>query len=228
MLASGFFGTLGGFPPTYRGDSLMIDDALGGYEAAMAVAVKNARPLAGAEVDDGDAHWYAVLCEAGGDALTARHLVRRGFGIFQPYARNGRHLPQCDGTHRRIDTRELAFPGYIFVRAWNIDKMIKRLLACPGVAGVLSFAGTERPAPISDEFISLLLYELDWLEHGTGHVAVAGRRNRKRRPRPSHKISNRNTRRASELLNKWAGEVGRLDSQGRIGRLLETILPSRS
>src|SRR5947208_1557502 len=66
------------------------------------------------------------------------------------------------------------------------------------------------------------------VDDGAGHVAVTGRRNRKRRPRTSHKISNRATRRTAELLDKWKNEVGRLDSRGRIGRLLEAVLPSRS
>jgi transcriptional antiterminator RfaH len=177
----------------------------------------------GAEVDESTADWYLVECAPDCDAKAMRWLVRRHFGIFQPIMRVRRERyagKHGDGTHRMVSVREPAFPGYLFVMVWNIDKTYDHLRTCPGVEGVLLQAG--KPWPIPDDFISRL-YALDWLDDGSTageHVAVSGQRNR-RKPRKSNKIK-RSCQLTEGLIN-----AGDLAAPERISQLMAS-LPSIS
>lgn len=184
----------------------------------------------GAEVGECPAYWYLVECAPDCDAKAMRWLVRRHFGIFQPIMRVRRERyagKRRDGSHRMVSEREPAFPGYLFVMVWNIEKTYDHLRTCPGVEGVLLQAG--KPWPIPDDFIGRL-YALDWLEDGGTageRVAVTGRRNRYRRPRKSHKITSKQDRRSAQLLTKGLINAGGLVASERISQLMAS-LPLRS
>lgn len=186
----------------------------------------------GAEVNESPAYWYLVECVPDCDAKAMRSLVRRHFGVFQPImrVRRARYAgPRGDGSHRMVSVREPAFPGYLFVMVWNIEKTYDHLRTCPGVEGVLLQAG--QPWPIPDDFISRL-YALDWLEDGSTagkHVAVTGRRNLKRRPRKSNRIrsAKAQAQRLGYLLTKGLINGGNLAPSERISELMAS-LPSSS
>jgi hypothetical protein len=193
-------------------------------QAATAEAM-NSLPVV-AEVNDQPSWWYLVICDDGCDARAMRWLTRRGFGMFQPMMRgkDGRLVP--------------AYPGYLFARVWNMEKLYERLVNTPGVASVLMQFGA--PARVPDSFVTRLM-QLHWLEEGSSagkHVAVKSKRNRPgQRERRASRGAARQAMRAKALrkeqrrLMMRLAEAGQLAAADRIGAMLAALkeaLPSGS
>lgn len=102
-----------------------------------------------AEVDEGPANWYLVQTYPGDDLRAMRWLSRRRFGTFRP-------MQPRDG-----GGGEAAFPGWLFVFVWDMDKMAARIRATPGVMGILCDPVTLRPAPIRDRWVQQVR-EFSW------------------------------------------------------------------
>lgn len=76
--------------------------------------------------------WLIVRAEGGREQTVAAHLAGRRFGIY---------LPQFPETlivrGRKIDRLRNLFPGYVFVFVWGVQQHIRRILAVPGVIGMV-------------------------------------------------------------------------------------------
>lgn len=96
------------------------------------------KPAAIDDAPSGD--WFMVQTFPGDDLRAMRWLSRRYFGVFRP-------MQQKTRDHLRYNTMEPVFPGHLFVYVWEIDKMVGRVLACPGVVGILCMGG--RPMRIN-------------------------------------------------------------------------------
>lgn len=111
-----------------------------------------------AEISASPAQWFLVRTYPGDDARALRWLARRRFGAFRPMQQ--RRLKSAG--ERLVQGWEPAFPGWVFVLCWDIDKMRPRILSTPGVMGLLCDPATNRPVPIDDDFIERLR-ELAWI-----------------------------------------------------------------
>jgi hypothetical protein len=77
--------------------------------------------------------WHLLEVYEPAQHEAARQLVKRRFGIFVPEkveteVRRG----------RKVDRRQLLFPGYIFVFVWNIEQHWDRIVRIDGVAQIVS------------------------------------------------------------------------------------------
>ncbi len=97
-----------------------------------------------AEISEGStADWYLVNTFPGDDVRALRWLSRRRFGVFRPLQQR---------TDKRngnvVQGWEPAFPGWLFVYVWDIKKLKARILATPGVMGMLCDPVTMEPVPV--------------------------------------------------------------------------------
>ncbi|NEV80101.1 hypothetical protein DYI24_23990, partial [Rhodopseudomonas sp. BR0C11] len=106
--------------------------------------------------------WYVVETMPGEERIAAAWLCARRFGVY---------LPEFEVTEirrgRKVDAVRRMFPGYVFVFVWDIEAHFVRILACPGVRGVMMtqsapaacdvavyrVRGGLRPAAVPDEII---------------------------------------------------------------------------
>lgn len=108
-------------------------------------------PTLDAEItEDSKANWYLVNTFPGDDVRAMRWLSRRRFGVFRAMQ------PRTGGGG------EAAFPGWLFVFVWDIEKMASRIRATPGVAGILCDPVTLKPAPIRDQWVQQIR-EFSWM-----------------------------------------------------------------
>ncbi|WP_158255419.1 transcription termination/antitermination protein NusG [Rhodopseudomonas palustris] len=140
--------------------------------------------------------WYAVETVPGEDRIAAAWLCARRFGVYLPELKFVE-----DRRGRKVDVVRLMFPGYVFVFVWDIDAHFTRILACPGVRGVVM---TQR-APAVDDRVSFRLRgglepvkvpdaaidQIRTVENFLRPVALAGaadaaQATRKKRPRRKH------------------------------------------
>lgn len=94
-------------------------------------------PLATVLPEGAKGRWYIVTTLPNHENIAASHLIARRFGLYQPrkpssYVVKGR---------KRSVMRNLA-PGYLFVLVWDIERDFRRILAVPGVNGII-----DRPIP---------------------------------------------------------------------------------
>jgi transcription antitermination factor NusG len=86
-----------------------------------------------AEVVEGiSPSWHVLLIEPQREATAAGHLVGRRFGIYLPML-----YRKMVSRGRLIEQSRPMFPGYLFVFVWDLDTHRGRIMACPGVSGVL-------------------------------------------------------------------------------------------
>lgn len=112
-----------------------------------------------AEMGEQEAAWYAVEVVPGQEGIATAHLIGRRFFIFVPEIR---YLPKVilAGGERKLERgvklgqKQKMLVGYVFVFTWLTDKNYHRLLATPGVSGMLSQSDT--PFAFSEEQISHL------------------------------------------------------------------------
>jgi transcription antitermination factor NusG len=100
-----------------------------------------------AEIAQQPACWHVIVTQPNRENMAARHLMRRGFGVY---------LPEFDEMgivrgRKRISHAPL-FPTYLFAFVWQIDRQWGRIAACTGVVRVL-LNGT-RPAVVPDRIIN--------------------------------------------------------------------------
>jgi hypothetical protein len=112
-----------------------MDERQGPYHAEI---VEGCEPL-----------WHVLKVAPAHDNIAAGHLLARRFGVYVPT-----FLKQKieRGTLRR--RRMLLLPGYVFLFVWNLKRHMRRVLACPGVSGILLAAG--EPAIVPDKMIDEL------------------------------------------------------------------------
>ncbi len=180
--------------------------------AAKAEAVINDRAFRqgpiNSEVAVSSAEWFLVRTYPGNDALALRGLARRRFGAFRPMQQRHDKLSGI-----ALQGWEAAFPGWIFVLAWDIDKMRARIVSCPGVMGLLCDPASSRPVPIDEEFIDRVR-ALSWVynenaPHSRTQPGMRALRNVKRLRRA--KIDKR-TRKTLQKLKNGLRARGRWDS----------------
>jgi hypothetical protein len=184
------------------------------------------RPRLEAEIRSGvPAAWY--LCRtAPGKELRAHYwLPRRRFGSFLPMQRrrNANGVPIAGGG------LELMFPTWIFARVWYTSEEHYKLLACPGVAGLLEHPDG-RAAEIDYDFVMHLRqiaeHEAELAGKAPGHAAIAGRRHARR----MHKHDRKKMHRLTDLAKSrgvfeksdWADIMG-LDPHERIAFLQKSL-----
>jgi hypothetical protein len=104
-----------------------------------------------AEIGDGEARWFLVQTYAGDDLKAMRWLARRKFGVFRPMKqredkRNG----------AKLQGWEAAFPGWLLVLTWDIERMANRIVSTIGVMSILSHRISLAPQSIPDWFVDKL------------------------------------------------------------------------
>ena len=94
--------------------------------------------------------WLAVICKPRQESVAEENLVRQGFHVYLPRLRIRRRR-----RGQWIDSIEVLFPRYIFIR---IDPLLQNLApvrSTRGAAGLVRFGG--QPAVVPDEVIDALL-----------------------------------------------------------------------
>lgn len=92
-------------------------------------------------------HWWAVTTMPNHEGIAGAYLIARRFGIYLP------QFPQTQIRRgRKIDYTRNMLPGYIFVYVWDIARHWRRILAIPGVTGML-------PRIVPDHMIDTLRAE---------------------------------------------------------------------
>lgn len=133
-------------------------------------------PRMDAEIMAKTASWFLVQTFPGDDLRAMRWLARRRFGVFRPMQQ--RKVKHVEG--QSIGGMEAVFPGWLFVYVFGLnDDQRARISICPGVMGLFTFPGTQRPVPIPDQFVQRLR-ALSWMvTEGLGRVAHEGERNQR-------------------------------------------------
>jgi transcription antitermination factor NusG len=153
-----------------------------------------------AEVTEGSAFWYLIRAYPGDDAKALGWLARRRFGAFRPMQQRHDRL-----TGKPLQGWEPAFPGWIFVLCWDVEKMRTRITSCPGVMELLCDPATNKPVPIDDGFIDRVR-ALSWVYDENApdarhHSGMRAERNIKRiKPRVA-KIDKRTRKTLQKLKN---------------------------
>jgi len=157
-----------------------------------------------AEISASPAQWFLVRTFPGDDLKALRWLARRRFGVFRPMQQ--RRIRRAG--ERLVQGWEPAFPGWLFVLCWDVEKMRSRISTCPGVMGLLCDPASNKAVPIDDDFIDRLR-ALAWLYDDRapihlGQVTVRARRNVRR--------IGKQQRRTLDKLKKTLKSSGRWDS----------------
>lgn len=161
-----------------------------------------------ADISASPAQWFLVRSFPGDDARALRWLARRRFGVFQPIQQ--RRLKK-EG-ERLVQGWEAAFPGWLFVLCWEVDKMRGRITSCPGVMGLLCDPATNRPVPIEDEFMDRLR-ALAWVYNDRvphAHHYASGARHVVRM-KPKRNRMPKRTRKALDKLKNELKAAGKWD-----------------
>jgi hypothetical protein len=120
-----------------------------------------------AEITEGaTANWYLVHARPGEDERALRWLARRRFGCFRP-------MTQRRQGEARVQGWQAAFPGWLFVFAWNIQDREgrwivpkERITNVPGVSGMLCDPASGKPVPIPDVFVQeVRAWSWDYNDH---------------------------------------------------------------
>lgn len=147
------------------------------------------------------AQWFLVHTFPGDDVRAMRWLARRRFGVFQP-----RQQRTTKGGIL-VQGWQAIFPGWLMVYTWDINRMLPRILACPGVMDLFCEPVSLRPVPIPDWFVAELRQpEFEYRDNAPrpGHYRVHSERHIKRRiPPPTKK-----QRKELDTLKKQARQIG--------------------
>jgi hypothetical protein len=119
-------------------------------EAEMNAIARNAKPMR-AEIDEhSTAGWYLAQTVEGDERRALRHLARHRFAGY---------LAMAAKWHDEGFGSERITPGWLLVYVFDIDKMLDRLCATPGIHGVLRDPRTGRPMVVGDNFIRTAIDE---------------------------------------------------------------------
>ena len=119
-------------------------DVVAKAEAQINAAATAAGPIAAEIGEDSTGNWYLIQTFAGDERRTLRHLARRRFAVF--LAMRPRDDNDGFGAERTA-------PGWLLVYVFDIEKMRARLLATPGVTGILYDPKTQAPMVIDQDFV---------------------------------------------------------------------------
>lgn len=101
-------------------------------------------PLATILPEEAKGRWYIATTLPNHENIAAAHLIARRFGLYQPRKPSSYIIK---GKKRSV-MRNLA-PGYLFVLVWDIDRDFRRILAVPGVTGIINM-------PVPDKQVNKL------------------------------------------------------------------------
>jgi hypothetical protein len=119
-------------------------------ETEMNIVARNAKPMR-AEIDENStAGWYLAQTVAGDERRALRHLARHRFAGY---------LAMAPKRHDEGFGAERTTPGWLLVYVFDIDKMLDRLCASPGIQGVLHDPRTGRPMAVDENFIHTAIGE---------------------------------------------------------------------
>ncbi|MEI9804078.1 MAG: transcription termination/antitermination NusG family protein [Pseudolabrys sp.] len=191
------------------GNLSAVWDAISGpAERAIKERVERQNPV-DAEISEGPAQWFLIRTFPGDDARALRWLARRRFGAFRPMQQRRDKL-----TGKSVQGWEAAFPGWIFVLCWDVNKMHARIMSTPGVMGLLCDPATNKPVPIDDEFIDRVR-TLSWVYDDNapppGYVSSRAARSVRRMKPQSKKLPSR-TKTKLHRLKKALKRQGRWES----------------
>lgn len=127
--------------------------------------------------------WYVVETVPGEDRVAAAWMCARRFGVYLPELKFVE-----DRKGRKVDVVKLMFPGYLFVFVWDVEAHFTRIVACPGVRGMLKPGqGGLIPAEVPDAVIDQIRTVENFLRPvALASVADAVQATRKKRPRRKH------------------------------------------
>lgn len=213
-------------------------------ESHINAAVSKARPIEAEITEGAHADWYLVHTFPGDDVRAMRWLARRRFGVFRP-------MQQREDKRRSIKLQgwEAAFPGWLFVYVWDIAKMRDRILATPGVMGMLYYPDTTKPFPVNQqdkktgEYFIDKLRDLSWVynENAPRLTRHVGRL--LSTPQKTKRVSRRPSKQERKLLDRLKNDfkarnlewdqatwdhANRLDPHHRIALLQRTLLNAPS
>jgi hypothetical protein len=152
--------------------------------------------------ENSEGAWYLIRTEPGRDLTAMRNLARRRFGVFLP----------MKGLKR-------VFPGWLCAYVFDIKDNEQRVLACPGVMGVLKVERTVNgkpqtmPVKVDMAFIRGLAAQA-W----QGDVPP---------PRPKHEAKSTKskarkiTAQRGRKLSKLKKAMKRADREGELARALD-------
>lgn len=152
--------------------------------------------------------WHIVTTFAAADEAL-HHLSDRGFGCYVPYfertiLRRG----------RKIALQSALFPGHIFLLVWDIKRHWRRIMACAGVAKILTV--DERPVVVPFDAI----YRMQAIEFSGIESLRPKPRRRKKHQRA---MDSKDGDVISISTKSYWREIVTLDDEGR-NRLLHTAL----
>lgn len=105
-------------------------------------------------VQGGTKCWYAVCCKPRQEAVAEENLLRQGFHVY---------LPRIRVRQRRrgqwLDSIEVLFPRYIFIRVDPLHRSTAPVRSTRGVAGLVRFGG--QPAVVPDAVMDTLMLQED-------------------------------------------------------------------
>ena len=100
-------------------------------------------------------HWHILRIAPGAENKATDALADRGIGVFLPKFVTGARLVM---PHEVVDLSDkLMFPGRVFVFVWDVLAHWRRIMACPGVHGIMC-TGSERPIVVPDDHMRRIQY----------------------------------------------------------------------
>ena len=93
--------------------------------------------------------WYAVCCKPRQEAVAEENLLRQGFHVYLPRIR----MRQRRRGHW-LDTVEVLFPRYIFIRIDPLRRSTATIRSTRGAVGLVRFGG--QPAVVPDAVMDAL------------------------------------------------------------------------
>ncbi len=94
--------------------------------------------------------WFAVCSKPRQEAVAEENLVRQGFHVYLPRLRIRRRR-----RGQWIDSIEVLFPRYLFIRIDPLQRNMAPVRSTRGVVGLVRFGG--QPAVVPDEVMDALL-----------------------------------------------------------------------
>lgn len=174
-------------------------------------------PFTAELVPDCIAHWHVITTAPAAEAVAAKHLVDRGFGVYIPTFNRTRIV-----RGRLRDMHLSLFPGHIFLFVWDVLRHWRRIRACPGVRGIMTT--DEHPVVVDDSAIyQMQTIEFNGIVSGMS-VPAAPKGRRRRRNKWSEHLEHEDGNFAPTISTKsyWAG-IGKLDDDERISVLHKAL-----
>lgn len=163
-----------------KGNLGQVRDVLGGPSASAIIDYQGANHTRAEVLPGVVPHWYLLDTHPGEDRIAAAHLIARRFGVYQPQV----SLTEVK-RGRKVVSKRAMFPGYLLVFVWDIEAHFARIVACPGVRGVvmkhIAPVGTTAPAVIADEVVDMIRSVENQEMADADAVVLATRKKRKRR-----------------------------------------------